>query len=77
MMTTEELEEVIQQRLVWLDTPQPVRLPDDEYWSRPQAEQAGSFLTLRRPNDPGEPTAESWQSRSLSAERSESYGPNV
>ena len=28
MMTTEELEEVIQQRLVWLDTPQPVWLPN-------------------------------------------------
>ena len=25
MMTTEELEEVIQQRLIWLDTPQPVQ----------------------------------------------------
>ena len=30
MMTTDELEEVIQQWLVWLDTPQPVRLPNSE-----------------------------------------------
>ena len=30
MMTTEELEEVIQQRLFRLDTPQPVRLLDSE-----------------------------------------------
>ena len=30
MMTTKELDEVIQQRLVRLDTPQPVRLPDSE-----------------------------------------------
>ena len=29
-MTTEELEEVIQQRLIQLDTPQPVRLLDSE-----------------------------------------------
>ena len=49
----------------------------DEYWSRPRAEQARSFLTLRWPNDLGEPMVESRQSRSLSAERSESYGPNV
>ena len=30
MMMTEELEEVIQQRLIWLDTPQPVRLLNSE-----------------------------------------------
>ena len=30
MMTMEELEEVIQQWLVQLDTPQPVRLPDSK-----------------------------------------------
>ena len=30
MMMTEELEEVIQQRLFWLDTPQPVRLLDSK-----------------------------------------------
>ena len=30
MMTMEELEEVIQQWLVQLDTPQPVRLPNSE-----------------------------------------------
>ena len=30
MMTMEELEEVIQQRLIWLDTPQPVWLLDSE-----------------------------------------------
>ena len=30
MMMTEELEEVIQQRLIRLDTPQPVRLLDSE-----------------------------------------------
>ena len=30
MMTTEELEEVIQQRLIQLDTPQPAHLPPSE-----------------------------------------------
>ena len=30
MMMTEELEEVIQQQLIWLDTPQPVWLLDSE-----------------------------------------------
>ena len=30
MMMMEELEEVTQQRLIWLDTPQPVQLLDSE-----------------------------------------------
>ena len=47
MMTTEELEEVIQQRLVWLDTPQPVQLPDSE--AEPEVTSANSvfgYVTL-------------------------------
>ena len=49
----------------------------DEYWSHPRAEWARSSFTLRQPNDPGEPTAESWQPRSLSAKRRENYSSSV
>ena len=52
-------------------------LNGDEYWSRLWAEQAGSSLTLRWPNDPGEPMAKSRQSRSLSAERNENYSSSI
>ena len=49
----------------------------DEYWSCPRVEQARSSFTLRWPNNPGGPTAKSWQPRSLSAERNENYRSSV